>query len=699
MYERSLQSIREHLQKEDAQGRILQNIQRGRAEATVTISRAAELFEFTENKLRDWEKYGFLNPLRPVGSMGRRLYTLRELDKLAIIRELIDAGYAPSDIPPDIDQLWQSLSFPEQVLRNSERERSTIIQYDSMDGFPINLRIERARQEAAWRYFASRALRLSLLLVSEDRPNTAAGLLLPLDIGMTKPALKRAEDISMLGETLVGWLDQAHSSYTFLTTTPSFEYSTDYRVHALQTMKSGVVQDALPQDPTLIVVPRETRQLTLGSDVVETIRTLLQPLYEESASVKQCFGHGMHDLLEPATDLGSSAMHEDGILNGLAEIVVRLGGLTTEGHERWRFCCILLPNHPTSILPLQQRSLVVRAQSKHSPHQIGSTMVAPQSPVIGLCLSAFQSGHIIYLPDVSHVDATIAARKAEEPVRSAIAIPVENVDNVSIGVIYAVSEYPDAFAKNEQRVMRMVGKMVGELLETYQLRLEAVGRLRDLIAYPEHVDMLFKEFLSENEFIRDIEALLLEGQSREDELKEVVSFIAVDIDNQSSIANKYGDRMAGELARLVGLRIHGQLRALKDNAAYELYHINADRYYIILKGLGLEQARSKGEQLRQALAGSYQIDPMRDPAGQPALPENMLSFTNISARLGVACYFYWKLKEVLLRFAPETAVVEFRMQIIGFLEEELNLGKREGGNVVMSWDPKTRGFVRLAPEK
>src|SRR6266487_5365391 len=137
MYERSLQSIREHLQKEDAQGRILQNIQRGRAEATVTISRAAELFEFTENKLRDWEKYGFLNPLRPVGSMGRRLYTLRELDKLASIRELIDAGYAPSDIPPDIDQLWQSLSFPEQVLRNSERERPTRIQYDSTDGFPI----------------------------------------------------------------------------------------------------------------------------------------------------------------------------------------------------------------------------------------------------------------------------------------------------------------------------------------------------------------------------------------------------------------------------------------------------------------------------------------------------------------------------------------------------------------------------------
>ncbi len=699
MYERSLQSIREHLQKEDAQQRILHHIQKGRAEATVTISRAAELFEFTENKLRDWEKFGFLNPLRPVGPMGRRLYTLRDLDTLAIIRELIDAGYAPSDIPPDIDALWQSLSFPERVLRGSERERLATIQRDSMNDLPINQHIEKARQEAAWRYFVSRALRLALLLMSEDRPNTAAGLLLPLEARATRPSLQRVEDIALLGETLIGWLDQAHSSYTFLTPTPSFEYSTDYRMHPLQVMKSGVAQEAFPKDPTLIVVPRETRQLTLGSDVIETIRALLRPLYEDRESIRQCFGYGTHDLLEPATDLGSSAKYEDTLLNGLAEMVVRLGGLTAEGFDRWRFCCIFLPNHSTSMLSLQQRSLVVRAQSRHSPHQIGITTLSSQSPVIGLCLSAFQSGHSIYLPSVSRADVTTVDRELENPVGSALAVPVENNDGISIGVIYIISEQRDAFAKNDQRVLRMLGKMVGELLETYQVRLGAGGRVRDLVTYPEHVAMLFKDFLSENEFIRDFEALLLEVQAREDELEEVVSFIAVDIDNQSSVANKFGDRIARELAREVGLRMHGQLRAVKDNVAYELYHINADKYYIILKGLGLEGARSKAELLRQALAGPYQIDPMRDPTGLPALPENKVQLTNISVRLGVACYFYWKLKEVLLRFAPETAVAEFRTQIIGFLEEELNLGKREGGNVVMSWDPITRGFIRVSPPK
>jgi GGDEF domain-containing protein len=698
MDERSLQSIKEHLQHEDTQKRILRHIQKGRAEATVTISRAAELFEFTENKLRDWEKYGFLNPLRPVGPMGRRLYTLRDLDKLAIIRELIDAGYAPGDIPPDIDQLWSSAYFPGQGTQNGDYW-NLAWKRGKLNDLPINERIEQAHADAAFRYFASRALRLSLLLICEDMPNTQAGLLLPLEAEAGAITLHRVEDITRLGETLVGWLDQTHSSYTLLTSAPSFEYTSDYRLHPLQAMKAGVAQEKAPKDATLIVVPRETRALTLGTDTVEAIRLLLRPLYEDVQSVHQCFGSGMRDVPEPATNMSSSAKYEDDILNGLAELIVHLGGMKEEGQERWHFCCILLPDHPTSILSLQQRSLVVRAQSKYAPHQVGITSLSSQPPATGLSLRAFQSGHIMYSSVISPVDTTIAFRELEEPLGSAIAIPVEDNDGISIGVIYVASEYPQAFSLNDQRVLRIVGKMIGELLDTYLARLKVVGKLRNLMAHPQYVDIHFKDFLSENEFIRDIEALLSEVQERTDPLKEVVSFIAIDIDNQSSLANRYGDQMARDLVRTVGLRIHGQLRAFKDDAAYELYHINADRFYIVLKGLSLEQARAKAELLRQVLSTTYQVDPLRMPASQPTSPEHMVTFSNISVRLGVACYFYWKLKEVLLRCPPLTSVVETRMQIMGFLEEVLDLGKREGGNVVMSWEPDIRGFTRVYPLK
>jgi GGDEF domain-containing protein len=698
MDERSLQSIKKHLQLEDAQKRILQHIQKGRAEATVTISRAAELFEFTENKLRDWEKYGFLNPLRPVGPMGRRLYTLRDLDKLAIIRELIDAGYAPGDIPPDIDQLWFSAYFPGQGTENGNYRNFTL-QRGRLDDLPINERIERAHAEATFRYFASRALRLSLLLICEDMPNTQAGLLLPLEAERGGIPLRRVEDITRLGETLVGWLDQARSSYTLLTSAPSFEYTSDYRLHPLQVMKSGIAQEEVPEDATLIVVPRETRAITLGTDTVETIRLLLRPLYDDVQSVHQCFGPGMRDVSEPATDLSASAKYEDDILNGLTELIVRLGGTNVEGQERWHFCCILLPDHSTSILSLQQRSLVVRAQSKYAPYRVGITALSSQPPATGLCLRAFQSGHILYVPAISPVDTTIAYRELEEPIGSAVAIPVEDNDGISVGVIYVVSEYPQAFSQSDQRVLRMVGKMIGELLDSYPVRLRALGKLRNMMAHPQYVDTHFRDFLSENEFIRDIEALLSEVQTRNDPLKEVVSFIAIDVDNQSSLANRYGDQIARDLVRTVGLRIHGQLRAFKDDAAYELYHINADRFYIVLKGLPLEQARAKAELLRQVLSTTYQIDPLRMPAGQPTSPEHMVTFSNVSVRLGVACYFYWKLKEVLLRCPSATAVIETRMQIMGFLEEVLDLGKREGGNVVMSWEPNIRGFVRTSPPR
>src|SRR5690348_12909778 len=124
MDERSRQRIREHLQDMEAQERIERYIEKGRAEASVTISRAAELFQLSENRLRDWEEYGLLSPLRPTGPKGRRLYTPGELDKLAVIRELIDAGYSPGDIPPDIDLVWHTIYGESEHPLLFERRRA-----------------------------------------------------------------------------------------------------------------------------------------------------------------------------------------------------------------------------------------------------------------------------------------------------------------------------------------------------------------------------------------------------------------------------------------------------------------------------------------------------------------------------------------------------------------------------------------------
>src|SRR3954451_25100771 len=114
MDERHLHKIREHLRNEAARERVRQSIYRGHSEATVTIGRAAKISGFSESQLRDWEKSGLLNPQRPRdgndGPGGQRQYSFTELDKLAIIRELIDeASMSPGSIPSIIDEIWKEI--------------------------------------------------------------------------------------------------------------------------------------------------------------------------------------------------------------------------------------------------------------------------------------------------------------------------------------------------------------------------------------------------------------------------------------------------------------------------------------------------------------------------------------------------------------------------------------------------------------
>ncbi|GHO43800.1 MerR family transcriptional regulator [Ktedonospora formicarum] len=697
MDERTLHRIKEHLRLEEAQQRIQRSMEKGHAEATVTISRAAELFNLSENRLRDWEEYGLLAPLRPTGPKGRRLYTPSELDKLAVIRELIEAGYAPSDIPPTIDLLWNSL----RVVGSPSPSPSWSTQPVSIPSdLPVNQRVEQAHDAGFWRFFASNTLRLVLMLICEDLPHTNACLILPLKPGVdtTSEEMRRVENLERMGEALVGFLDQSYMSHTLWTAAPCFEYASDYRALPLAVMIDDKVEGC-PRDQTLILLDRRSRKLTLSAPLVETISRLLAPLYEEAARFRDCFGLGARDVIDFSTDLDNMLLDEDSNLHGVNEMVVRLGGVTDEGKPRWRYSCLFLPNYPTSVLSLQQRSLLLRSQSEHAPFKIGVTRFGPQQLSTSPLVRAFQVGHILQQPLISvSDDPNLHIHEGGEVVRSAISIPIMGRDAIPVGVLYVASLEADAFNEADLRVLRVIENMLGVLLETYYARLMPLRGLRDAIAFPSVVDPLFRDFYSENEFALQVETMLREIQRRVDfGARDIVSFIALDIDNMSSLANKYGDRMARDLSRAVGMRIQGQLRAFKDDAQCELYRISADRFYIMLQGMPLEQAQAKAELLRTVLSGSYQIDPQRVPSGQPTLPANMVTLGSITVRLGVSFYAYSKLREILQRYATQDALVEVRLLLERFLDEVLDIGKREGGNVVMSWDPHQRSYARLTP--
>lgn len=726
MGRQSPQSIESYLQREDVQRRIRESFLHNRTHLTVPIGGAVHLFGFGENRLRKWEEKGLLNPTK---EKNHRYYSLYDLDKLAILKELVSAGFSPGTIPSDIDKIWNALSPSRDDQNWITQAASSEPAGQSLESslLCIDQRIEGARKELFWRYYASFVMRISLQLIREDLINprrAGIGLVLALHPNLAAiGALNSMSDLSTVGASLVGWLAQSGSSQTLFTVAPSFRHPERYRIYRLTDVEQGFSpeKDTIA-DCTMLIVDSLEYPLNLNSLTIKAIQRLLTPLYQEAEFSRTCFDHGMRDELDPGTDLDS--IYSDYILNGLAEMVIRLGNISD---EQWRFCCILLPDDTT--LPLQQRSLIVRAQSKNAPHKIGKSLVSPDETTLSLSLRAYQSGQTIYRPELCEEDKAIALRELEElGSGSAIALPTGGKGGAPAAILYVVSDRPDAFGLDSQRILRLVGIAIEETIDRYNARQKSKESLSTAISSPEYVDTFFekRKILSENDFVMDIEALLRNIQSvmmdaeksagtighveqdtpvlMETLPGEGVSIISVDIDKQSQLASRFGDQFTRNLSKVVGSFLSDQLRRILTEAVdYQLYHIWTDRFYLVVKGLGLEEARKHGERIRRQLKDSYEVSvilPWQEEAISPRL-ENKQG-VELSVRVGVSNYLYSKLADLLQRYAASaSAVGNVRALICRDIDIALDKGRKQGGDVVMSWNPSAdkekRGYLRWPP--
>ena len=689
MNEPNIERVRTYLQSKEVQERIQKSMQDARSKATVTISRAAGLFNFTESQLREWEKRGLLKTERTAlsqdskTSTGHRQFSPDELDKLALIRELMDQGYALSEIPQNIDDIWQQILVkPQNQLPHVKGQDGRYIR--ETKHLPIDKRVENVDLETFWRYFVSQALRLSLLLICEDVPDTIGGLVLPLQRDANSISVTDPNDLHIVGLSLIGWLGQNRAYYSFLDTAPSFEYPSDFRIEPLRVIKEGNSRYV-----PFFIVQRKARLLPLSDTVHETIQRLLGLVYRFVEQWQTHFDYGLRDWSYQVTNFRSDPKVTDTVLDGLAEMVVALGGKTPDGRDRWNFCNLFMPQDIS--LPLLQRILIVRAHSRNAPIDVSTMRLSVTNP--GLTFRAYQSGHVNYRPKVMPPD--LAYRELEESIRSAIALPIAGEDGLAIGSLYIASGEIEAFSEADQRALRLITRMMEELLSTYQAYQQVRGSLADVIKNPGLVDVSFKEFLSENDFINDVEELL--SSIREQELtkqqaEEVVSFITIDIDNQSSLATRLGDHVARNLSREVGLRIMGQLRTYSEPELRRLYHLSEDRYYLFLKGVTIEEARNRAESLRRTLIGEYRVNARHNVMSRLMLRERLLDLPDVTVRLGVNSYNYGKLKEVLGRYPVETTIAETRALLMQNLDEGLVRGQREGGNCIITWDPGIWGY-------
>lgn len=701
------QSIESYLQSEDVQERIRHSMLRNRSDVSVPISEAASLFGFGINQLRKWEDRGLLNP----GREGKhRRYSLNDLDKLAIIHELIQAKFSSGSIPHDIDRIWNTISSSNDLspriagrLANGARSPES-----EAGALYINQRIERAKNEELSRFYASFVMRILLQIICEEitgQGQTDVGLILPLRASMgTINDLNGVDDLPEVGECLVGWLAPNGPAHTFFTLSPSFQHPEQYRMYRLHELAENASQDVdVPANKTLLVVNWQQNSLHLNSVVVRTIERLLAPLYEEAEFTRVCFDQGMRDMFDPAEH------YADFMLNGLADMIIRLGN---SAGQHWRFCCILLPDD--TMLPLQRRSLVVRAQSKNSPHKVGVSFVSPVDTTLSISLRAYQSGQTIYRPEICEEDKAIALRELEKP-GSVIALPTGDTGGVPAAILYVASDQPHAFDLDSQRALRIVAGAVEEQLHIYNARQRTMENLPNMLSNPEYVDTFFKErkILSENDFVRDIEAILrnVQVQMGQKDLfpsatllpGEGITIIPIDIDKQSQLASRFGDQFTRNLSKIVGSRLNDQLlRILTETVDYQLYHIWTDRFYLVVKGLDLEESRRHAERIRRRMKDSYEVSwllPFDEKLINLALATTQV--VPITVRVGALYYLYKKLRELLGRYAPINAVGNVRALIGRDIDQVLEKGRMQGGDVVMAWnpdpDPEKKGYIRWPP--
>ncbi len=688
---RTEDNIREYLQAQDVQERVQQLMLNARSGATVSISRAASLFKFSENQLRAWANSGLLQADRSGQTTdgksegrGHRQFTTEDLDRLALIRELYDHNYSITDIPADILTTWYEL-VGKSGRTPTATEQITNVEPATVKQYPIDTQVDHAEEENFWRFFISQALRLTLLLISEDAPTTVTGIVLPLKNTPDLSTITKSENIGNAGPSLVGWLGQNQALYASYEQTPAFGFPSDFRIEYLPSWNA----QSCPSP--IIILQRRTRTPFFTPAFVETIQRLFELVYRHRGDWLPCFSYGLRDRVDHATHFWLAPTVTDLTLDKLLNLMVELGG-EEHGRRRWSFSYLFLPQDRT--LPLQQRTLSVRAHSHDAPALYSTVTPSVANP--GLSFRAYQSGQVLYLSHLVKNDAMMAYSEYEESTRSGIAMPLIGADGMTVGSTYVASDHIDAFSLPEQRVLRLMTKMMEELLAAFQARVYVDGKLSEVITRPRVVDTSFADFLTEEDFLKELEQLLTDILHESDDQRlqgREFSFISIDIDNQSPLAVKYGDRAARNLSREVGLLLKGQLQVQSNPEYKKVFHIGADRYYLKLVDMSLDDAQKLAKQMRSLLRGEYRIDVRRE--GKPLAREDKLILSGVTVRMGTNNYEYRKMKEVLNRYPSNHAVAETRTLISSNLDQALTLASAEGGDCIVTWDRNLWGYKVL----
>jgi DNA-binding transcriptional MerR regulator/GGDEF domain-containing protein len=685
--------LREHLNDAEVQRKLRQALQHAQGHLTASIGQVAGgITHLTPVQLRYLETLKLLTPSSraELGANGRkagnhpgpRRYSLQDLNRLLVIQELLSQGASLEEIG---DFLERNESLVEEIARG------VVPQEPQHRQEPRALRelIGESDQALFWRGFLPGVLYIALCLLFESAISGDMGLLLPMQadpVGSTQQGELEPEDLASKPFVL-GWYSKRHPFCTFLLDNG---HDRGQLVKFLEHYYLTPLRWTFDDCPAPITVylaterPLTSAQRAPGVEARTAAGRLLRLVQEQLESWKPYLQSGGEYLVSQAPDTTDPAVKQY-LLSAMAEQVVRLGGHKPGSTApRWRFASIFLPTNP--LAPLQQRSLVVQGKSAHSPHQIGSTTIGYRSPV-GLSQIAFQSGQMCYRSRLAGA-LDIGLWELEGRPGSALAMPIEGDFGQAIGVLYIVAEEPESFSQERDwLVLRLMARLIGQVVQTTQTRDLLVSHFPEVIAHPELVDRFFSDFATDSQLAENLEQMLETIKHESAPSLHDLSFVAINIDKVNQVSSRYGEAGERNLVRAVGKRLR-QRGFQQGTDPIELYYICADRFYLVLKNMPLAKAETYARNLWEVLCEyPYQIEAPRLVRGQ--YPPGLTIEQEITVHLAVTGYTYETLKHMLLDQAPSTV----RARLIQALYEGLNLGRDKGGDTLVVWNLDREQFM------
>jgi len=650
---------------------------------TTTIQEAATLTDLSQAQLRYAEARGMLAPHRvasvaePPGARGRapetaespqprppitsqlnmvrgqRRYTADNLLRAHFIAFLLVHGYTLTEI----DTFMQNNTsvIAELLQTNATRLRPLL---DVADTIQFN------------RFFMPRVLYNALSLIFERESVSDAGIIFPVRAQMAEleqleqRPMGVADDLVHLGQTLVAWCARGGPVITFLTTGNPFAREQRVQLKSLRSLQIESRPDSadgpVMTNPFIFIAyepkveaeleqadrtyrlrlerelgrARSNRRAADPRAVAGRLTAQVQRLVcEQLAENPYANPFGGDALLYTAPELINPALG-DALLNRLADTIVDMGAHSqTAGEPKaWSFACVMTPRKPYT--PLNQQELVVRAQSRAAPHRIDVTTTAARRNG-GLTFRAYTSGRVAYRPEVTQLDPAISYADVEQSVKSAVAAPV--VEGHGVGhsqppaVLYLTSTTPRDFDHDDFLIIRVMGRLVGEIVQTLSTRGQQLGTLTDTLDNPEIVDPYFAQFLSDSDFIRKLGEMLIEvappsmakaGASLEarngpeqasgatPSTLRSVTIVGLDINDYSRIEHRQGSRVARMLVRELGSRAQQRMDSSFSRGVPTawLYRAWGDRFYLLIRDEDVDVARTHAERIRSDISGAYRLD-------------------------------------------------------------------------------------------